>query len=68
MKFGEESGAAKAPEMARKTICIDDDVLRDGLARAAEEDRSFSNYVQWLIRRDVGEEKSTPEPREAVDG
>jgi predicted CopG family antitoxin len=37
----------------RKTITLPPDVQADGLRRAGEERRSFSNYISWLIERDA---------------
>jgi hypothetical protein len=37
----------------RKTITLPPDVQADGLRRASEERRSFSNYISWLIEQDA---------------
>ncbi len=36
-----------------KTLCLPESVLTHGKARAREENRTFSNYVDALLRRDV---------------
>jgi hypothetical protein len=52
-------------KVVRKTIYIDAKILKKGEERAQGDDRSFSNYVVQLIKRDV----ATVEPvKEAVNG
>jgi hypothetical protein len=37
----------------RTTISISGEVWTSGALRAADEGRNFSNYVEWLIKKDV---------------
>lgn len=36
-----------------KTVSLPPDILTGGEKRAAQERRSFSNYVVWLIEQDI---------------
>lgn len=51
----------------RTTISLPPKLMEHGMQRAKEELRNFSNYVAWLIQRDV-EAAEERRKAEAVNG
>lgn len=55
------SGENGEGPLVKKTICLGQEVLDLATAGARREHRSFSNYLAWLIRKDVAVAVPSPE-------